>query len=71
MKTAGRRSTTTARAVFYSAITTIVSFGTLAFSAHKGMASLGMLLVIGLGWTLFATLIVLPALLELRARREA
>jgi len=55
--------TTTARAVFYSAITTIVSFGSLTFSSHRGMASLGQTLVIGLLLTLFANLVVLPALL--------
>ena len=59
----GLMSTTTARAVFYSALTTIVSFGTLAFSSHRGMASLGNLLVIGMVSTLLANLVVLPALL--------
>ncbi len=58
--------TTTARAVFYSALTTIVSFGSLSFSAHQGMASLGQVLVIGLVLTLFCTLVVLPALLVWR-----
>jgi hypothetical protein len=56
-------STTTARAVFYSAITTVVSFGSLSLSSHKGMVSLGQTLVIGLGLTLFSNLVVLPALL--------
>jgi hopanoid biosynthesis associated RND transporter like protein HpnN len=59
-------STTTARAVFYSAVTTIVSFGSLSFSSHLGMASLGQLLVIGMVLTLVCTLIVLPALLVWR-----
>ncbi|MGH0037523.1 MAG: MMPL family transporter [Myxococcota bacterium] len=56
-------ATTTARAVFYSAITTVVSFGSLALSSHLGMVSLGKTLVVGLGLTLFANLVVLPALL--------
>jgi hypothetical protein len=56
-------STTTARAVVYSAITTMVSFGSLAFSSHPGMSSLGKTLVIGLSLTLFSNLVVLPALL--------
>jgi predicted RND superfamily exporter protein len=55
--------TTTARAVFYSALTTVVSFGSLSFSSHPGMASLGLLLVIGMLFTLLANLVVLPALL--------
>ena len=57
-------ATTTARAVFYSALTTAVSFGTLAFSTHRGMASLGIVLSIGMILTIVCTLIVLPALIE-------
>jgi hypothetical protein len=57
-------ATTTARAVFYSALTTAVSFGTLAFSSHRGMASLGIVLSIGMFLTIVCTLVVLPALLE-------
>jgi len=57
-------ATTTARAVFYSALTTAVSFGTLALSSHRGLASLGIVLTIGMMWTIVCTLIVLPALLE-------
>jgi len=55
---------TTARAVFYSALTTTLSFGTLAFSSHRGMASLGVLLSIGMTLTVICNLIVLPALLR-------
>jgi hypothetical protein len=54
---------TTARAVFYSALTTTVSFGTLAFSSHRGMASLGVVLAMGMVCTVFGNLIVLPGLL--------
>ncbi|MCG8591030.1 MAG: MMPL family transporter [Proteobacteria bacterium] len=57
---------TTARAVFYSAITTVASFGSLAFSSHRGVASLGVLLVIGIAFTVLGNLIVLPAALTLR-----
>lgn len=54
--------TTTARAVTFSALTTIASFGTLAFSTHPGMASLGQLLTIGIAFVLLCNLVVLPAL---------
>lgn len=54
--------TTTARAVTFSALTTIASFGTLAFSSHPGMASLGQMLTIGICFVLLCNLIVLPAL---------
>ncbi len=58
--------TSTARAVVFSATTTIASFGTLALVPHRGMASLGQLLMIGVAWTVIANLVLLPALLELR-----
>lgn len=61
---------TTARAVFYSAATTIVSFGNLAFSAHRGVASMGVLLVCGMVFLLLGNLVVLPALIALRRRRN-
>ncbi len=53
-------STTTPRAVVFSAFTTVGSFGTLAISAHKGTASMGLLLMIALFWTLACTLFILP-----------
>ena len=59
--------TTTARAVFYSALTTVASFGTLAFSSHRGVAGLGVLLTIGMLLMVVCNLIVLPALIELQA----
>ncbi len=56
--------TSTARAIVFSTLTTICSFGNLALSPHPGMASMGLLLSIGIGFTLLCTLIVLPALLH-------
>lgn len=61
--------TTTARAVFFSALTTTMSFGTLALSSHRGIAGLGVALTIGMGFTVVCNLIVLPALLALRKTR--
>ena len=64
-------TTSTARAVLFSALTTIGSFSTLAFSNHLGISSLGMLLTIGIGLMLVANVVVLPALLTLvDAKRE-
>ncbi len=59
--------TSTARAVLFSTLTTICSFGNLALSPHRGMASMGLLLSIGIGFLLLCTLIVMPALLYKRA----
>jgi len=60
-------SSTTARAVFYSALTTTVSFGTLSLSSHYGMSTLGIVLGIGMTLTVICNLVVLPALLALRS----
>ena len=57
--------TSTTRAVVVSALTTICSFGNLAVSAHLGMASMGIVLTIGLVATLLASLLVLPAAMAL------
>ena len=53
----------TSKAVFFSALTTMASFGALGFSHHQGMASLGILLVLTLSLALFCALVVLPALM--------
>ncbi len=56
-------ATSTARGVAFSALTTMLSFGTLALSPHLGMASMGQLLFLGMGIAVICTLLVLPALL--------
>ncbi|MGI9431810.1 MAG: MMPL family transporter, partial [Myxococcota bacterium] len=61
--------TSTSQAVVWSALTTIASFGALGLTAHRGMASLGQLLTLGVGFTLAANLILLPALLALGRKR--
>ncbi len=53
--------TSTARGVFFSSLTTLCSFTSLAFIPHEGIASMGLLLAIGISFTLLCTLIVLPA----------
>jgi len=58
--------TITPRAVVFSALTTIASFGSLAVSGHLGMASMGWLLLIAISLSLVCTMVVLPALLVLR-----
>ena len=63
--------TGTARAVFLSAITTIASFGTLAFSSHLGIASLGQLLTLGIALVLVCNLLVLPALVRVTESRRS
>jgi uncharacterized protein len=53
----------TARAVVFSAFTTLAAFGSLALSNDPGTADMGKLLSLSLACTLFCTLVVLPALL--------
>lgn len=62
--------TSTPRAVFFSAITTVCSFGTLMLSAHQGVASMGILLTIAIGFTLVCTILVQPWLLKVLDRKQ-
>lgn len=62
--------TSTARAIFYSALTALVDFASLMFSSHKGTASMGILLTVGLAFTLVCTLIILPSLLRSPGRQS-
>ncbi len=61
----------TARAVVFSALTTMSAFGSLALSNDPGTAEMGELLAISLAATLFCTLFVLPALLGPAAAMRA
>ncbi len=61
----------TPRAVMFSALTTIASFGSLALSGHQGMTSMGQLLTIAIGYTLLSTIVILPALMAVVWRRDA
>jgi hopanoid biosynthesis associated RND transporter like protein HpnN len=66
--------TSTARAVFFSALTTVLCFGSLGFASHRGMAALGQMLTIGVAATLVCYVVVLPAVLvfdDERRRRKA
>ncbi len=56
--------TSTARALFFSTLTTILSFSALSFSPHQGMASMGKLLTLCVCSLMITTLILLPALLK-------
>ena len=63
-----RLASAAARAVIFSALTTGTAFGSLALSEHPGTASMGELLLISLGGTLFASLVFIPALLAMLSR---
>jgi len=54
----------TSRAVTISGLTTVATFFSLSFSAHKGTASIGILLSLAISLLLITTFLVLPALLK-------
>ncbi len=60
----------TARAMFYGALTTASSFVGLAFSPHEGIASMGLIITMGIFWIMVCTFIVLPALSKLVLKDE-
>ena len=62
--------TSTARAVFFSALTTMGSFGSIAMSSHPGTSSMGSLLTIAISLSLLCTLVILPALLSIWPRAK-
>jgi predicted RND superfamily exporter protein len=61
--------TSTARAIFFSSLTTMTSTGSLAFSSHRGIASIGILLTLCFGFLIFSTLILMPAMFQLFGNR--
>jgi hopanoid biosynthesis associated RND transporter like protein HpnN len=61
----------TARAMFYGALTTASSFAGLAFSPHQGIASMGLIITIGIFWIMVCTFIILPALSKLVLRTKS
>jgi hypothetical protein len=56
-------ATSTARAILFSALTTVLSFSTLAFANHLGIASLAQMLCAGVLLMLVSNVILLPAIL--------
>ena len=49
----------------FNGLTTMAGFGSLLVAHHRGVWSLGLLLVIGSAMTLTASLVVLPTLVHL------
>ena len=59
----------TGKAVFVSALTTIVGFGSLMLAKHQGIASLGCVMAVGTTTCMVAALTFLPAILNLMSHR--
>ncbi|MBV9463577.1 MAG: MMPL family transporter, partial [Verrucomicrobiae bacterium] len=64
-------STSTGKAVLLSAITTMFGFGSLILATHRGIASLGLLMTLGITMCMITALYVLPALLDFILRRSS
>lgn len=60
----------TPRAVLFSGLTAIASFGTLGVSKHPGMAGMGILIALSLAYALLCALVMLPALMVALERRR-
>jgi len=56
-------SGSTFNSIILTTTTSIVGFGSMMVSAHRGLYSLGLVLSIGLSGTLFVALVLLPAIL--------
>ena len=63
-------SASTATSVLITSLTTIVGFGSMMVASHRGLQSLGRVLVIGMTCCLFTSVVVLPAILSLCTRGE-
>ena len=51
-----------------SALTAVIAFGSLLIGAYRGLCSLGLVMTIGIIACLVASLVLLPALLEISRR---
>src|SRR5262249_2958243 len=59
----------TVTAVLLNGLTNLAGFGSLMLAHHRGMFGLGLLLSIGALASLLSSLVILPALLRMRAAR--
>lgn len=60
----------TGRGIMVAALTTILGFGTLMIANHRGLASLGLALTLGVTACMLTALVFLPALLGIISARQ-
>jgi len=63
-------SRSTGQGVILSSLTTMIGFGSLMVADHQGINSLGLVLSLGVGCCLMASITVLPAILRLCTVKE-
>jgi hopanoid biosynthesis associated RND transporter like protein HpnN len=64
-------ASSTGRGIMVAALTTILGFGTLMIASHRGLASLGLILTLGVTCCMLTALVFLPALLSFRRQIAA
>ena len=63
-----RLSPSTMNAIVLTSLTSMIGFGSMMIAAHRGLYSVGLVLVIGVGSCLFVSLVTLPAILTVMRR---
>jgi uncharacterized protein len=63
-----RVSPSTMNAIVLTSLTSMIGFGSMMIAAHRGLYSVGLVLVIGVGSCLFVSLVPLPAILTILRR---
>jgi len=64
-------SSSTINAIVLTSLTSMIGFGSMMVASHRGLYSVGMVLVIGVGSCLLVSLVMLPALLTILSNSEA
>lgn len=65
-----KMSANTWRALVLTSLTSMIGFGSLAVASHRGLAGLGMVVMIGIASCLLVSVILLPAILSLLAQPD-
>ena len=66
-----RTSPSTINAIVLTSLTSMIGFGSMMVAAHRGLYSVGLVLVIGLGSCLLVSMVMLPAILAYVANRRS
>jgi len=61
----------TGKAIMITSMTTMIGFGTLLLAKYRGMGSMGLLLVLGVGACFLTTVWILPAILGWIEKRRS
>ena len=65
-----KTSPSTINAIVMTSLTSMIGFGSMMVATHRGLYSVGLVLVVGVACCLFVSLVTLPALLTWISNRE-